>query len=98
MTKKYCSNPFAGQCEAPVSGARRLSSLFLSLVTATWIAVILLSVGVARAQSGSDLTGTITDPSGAVVPNANVTVTSVETGKQRATTSNGAGLYDFPSL
>src|SRR5271156_1626995 len=99
MIKKWHHpNPFAGQCEAPVTGARRLSRLFLPLMIATWITVVVLSGGVAKAQNGGDLTGTVSDPSGAVIPNANVSVTSVETGKQRTTTSNGAGIFDFPSL
>src|SRR5271163_3847351 len=98
IIKRHYPNPFAGQCEAPVSWARRLSRLFLPLMIATCITVIVLSGGVAKAQNGGALTGTITDPTGAVVPNANVSVTSVETGKQRTTTSNGAGIFDFPSL
>ncbi|HEX3469727.1 MAG TPA: carboxypeptidase-like regulatory domain-containing protein, partial [Silvibacterium sp.] len=39
------------------------------------------------------LTGTITDKSGAVVPNANVTLTNQDTGQVRTTTSNGQGDY-----
>jgi hypothetical protein len=89
-------SPFAGQCEANPSDFRRLPRIFLPLVTAVWLLVFCVSV--ASAQSGGELTGTISDPSGAVIPNANVTATSVETGKQHTTVSNGSGVYDFPSL
>jgi len=46
----------------------------------------------------SSLTGTVTDPTGAVIPGAQVTITNVKTGAQRATTANGAGYYTMPLL
>ena len=50
-------------------------------------------------QGGSaSLTGTILDPSGGLVPNANVTIRNVDTGVETRTTSNNAGIYNFPSL
>ncbi len=42
--------------------------------------------------------GTITDPAGAAIPNANVTVTSVQTGIQQKAQSNASGNYIFPAL
>lgn len=42
------------------------------------------------------ITGTITDPTGAVVPNATVTITNVGTNISQKTTSNGEGEYRFP--
>ena len=44
------------------------------------------------------ITGTITDPSGAAIPNAKVTATDVARGTVYPTQSNSAGLYDFPRL
>src|SRR5580658_2930120 len=87
---------FAGQCEANRGDACRSLRLLSSLLTVVWLLVV--SVSMASAQSGGELSGTVTDPSGAVIPNANITATSVETGKQHATVSNGSGVYDFPSL
>jgi hypothetical protein len=52
----------------------------------------------AWAQSTASLSGTVTDPSGAVVPNAQVTVHSLETGLDRVVKTDSAGLYDVPSL
>src|ERR1700722_11022128 len=42
--------------------------------------------------------GTITDPAGAAIPNANVTVTSLQTGIQQKAQSNASGNYIFPAL
>src|SRR5579863_2623466 len=44
------------------------------------------------------IVGTVTDPSGGVVPNVNITVTQVETGLQHKTTTNDSGTYIVPDL
>jgi hypothetical protein len=44
------------------------------------------------------MTGTITDSSGAVVPNANVTVTNIATSVSDKTVSNSSGTYSFKGL
>ena len=50
------------------------------------------------AQSTASITGTVTDPTGAVVPNATVTVRNLGTGEERTTQTDSAGLYIVPSL
>jgi len=42
------------------------------------------------------ITGTITDPTGAVVPNASVTITNVGTNVSQSTTTGGDGSFRFP--
>lgn len=42
------------------------------------------------------ITGTITDPSGAVVPDATVTITNTGTGVSQTTTTSANGAYRFP--
>ena len=68
---------------------------------------IILAVGLlvalfgttARAQyEDGSLTGTIHDATGAVVANAAVTVTNVNTGISTLVTTNGSGDYEVPSL
>ncbi|MFP5204923.1 MAG: carboxypeptidase-like regulatory domain-containing protein, partial [Acidobacteriota bacterium] len=47
--------------------------------------------------SGSIL-GTVTDPTGAVVPNAKITITNIDNGFVRTTVSNGTGNFSLPDL
>src|SRR5205823_2244217 len=44
------------------------------------------------------LTGVISDPSGASVANAKVTLRNAESGDERNTTTNGEGYYTFASV
>ncbi len=52
----------------------------------------------AVAQESATLTGTVTDPSGAVVANAQITVANVERGIERTTASNADGEWATPAL
>ena len=49
-------------------------------------------------QTTGEITGTVTDSSGAVVPGATVTATDTGTQQVRATTSNNTGNYVLPYL
>ena len=57
----------------------------------------LVSIPVFAALTG-DLSGTVTDPSGAVVSQAKVTVKSVATGATRVVTTNDFGQFSVPQL
>ncbi len=75
--------------------------MFLSRqVIRTAFVILLGSLSAAMyAQSGSGtLQGTVVDPSGAVVPNARIHITSATTGVSRDVTSNNDGLYSAPNL
>jgi hypothetical protein len=79
-----------GQC----ANIYRYAGLFLVLLA-------LLSFGsrVAFAQlSTADILGTITDPSGAVVSKATVTLVNADTHEQRVDTSNDSGDFHFTLL
>ncbi len=52
----------------------------------------------ARAQALGAITGTVSDPSGAAVPNAKVTATETGTTFERSITADAAGRYTIPSL
>src|SRR5438874_938237 len=59
----------------------------------------ILSAGQLRAQvAGATLSGTVNDPSGAVVPNAQVSARNTATGVTRAATTDSAGFYSIPNL
>jgi hypothetical protein len=52
----------------------------------------------AAAQNNATLQGTVTDPSGAAVPGANVTVTEQATGATRQTQTTNTGFYQVAQL
>ncbi len=70
----------------------------LVFVFACLLACFLFPAKQLSAQTVSSITGTITDSSGAVVPNATVTVTNVNTGVAKTATSNSAGSYEVTDL
>ena len=68
-----------------------------------WLGLFLLVAlftGRALAQSivTGDAVGTVTDPSGAVVSGATVTLTSADTGATQSVTTGSNGFYRFPLL
>ncbi len=76
-----------------------------SLVTLRTIALVTLllaagSTGILLGQNANtgEMRGVVSDPSGAVVPGVNVTITNVLTGVTTRTTTNASGIYDAPTL
>jgi hypothetical protein len=71
-----------------------------SFSAAAALAVFLgLGIGIARGQAvNATLLGTVTDASGAVIPNATVTITEQRTGVSRSGKTNESGNYTFPDL
>lgn len=61
-------------------------------------AIVLMAGAAARAQSTATVSGTVTDPSGAVVPQAQVTVRGISTGVTRAVGTDSSGSFSVPSL
>ena len=58
----------------------------------------LLFVAIAGAQENAAITGTVTDQSGAALPNATVMVTHIATGITHSTVTSGDGLFSFSAL
>src|ERR1700728_2784921 len=80
-----------GQCR------RILSQRFRPSVFS--MAILLLFTSAALAQlTTADILGTVTDQTGASVPNASVTLTNLGTNDQRTVQSNGSGDYSFTLL
>ena len=77
---------------------KKTTSLTLKLVVSLlFIAGFCVADASAQTVSGT-LRGTVSDPTGALVPNATVTVRSTETGLERTVTTNEEGLYNMPFL
>ena len=87
--KRLCSRSFA------FSKLLTIPHIALSI-----FALLLIASPSARAQGGGNvaITGTVSDPSGAVIAGAKVTVTQLSTSLVRTDTTNSAGLFNFPSL
>src|SRR5215472_1922311 len=69
----------------------------LQFCLAVFALLALTCTGFAQIQNGQ-FTGTVTDPSGAAVPNAKVTVTNQATNLSIVTTTNQSGQYTAKEL
>ena len=56
------------------------------------------TLGSAQVAGTAALTGTVTDPSGAIVVGADVTATNLATGSKRSTTTDAAGKYQISQV
>jgi hypothetical protein len=70
--------------------------------TMHWFVCALLAAAsgtcLAQSISSGDIRGTVTDPSGALIPDVTVSVLNVDTGVTKDFTTNAAGLYDTNSI
>jgi Carboxypeptidase regulatory-like domain/TonB dependent receptor-like, beta-barrel/TonB-dependent Receptor Plug Domain len=73
------------------------SRLVLLLLCLTCLGLILTTAGFAQKITG-DISGTVTDPSGAAVANAVVNVQNLGTGEKATATTNEAGFYRIVNL
>src|SRR5919199_6378214 len=83
------------------SSPPRLSRVNQQEVTVMKRAVALLIVCFASAFSQTEkgaITGPVTDAAGAVIPEARVTVTNVETNVSQVLSTNAEGQYEAPFL
>src|SRR5229473_4355107 len=77
----------------------QLSSLKSLLYSALVLKLALIfSMPAAAQRITGTLRGQILDPSGAAVPNAQITATNEDTGVSIKISATSAGTYDFPSL
>jgi len=78
---------------------------YLTLLARAWRAGLLLGLAlisffsiVARADTGGSISGTVTDQSGAVIPDTTVTALNLDTTVQQTTKTNTNGFYNFTAL
>ena len=79
-------------------GPRQLCGISGWILPLIAVALLLLSVPLTHAQTTAQLTGTVQDTSGAMIPGAQITLTDEATGITRVVQSNRQGLFAFPSL
>jgi hypothetical protein len=63
-----------------------------------FVCVSLMCCATAFTQQVAQISGTVTDQSGAVIPEVTLTVTQNATGLKRAATSDSKGIYIMPDL
>src|ERR1035441_9075974 len=73
------------------------SKLLSALVVVAVLAALFCSRAGAQVDTGTIL-GTVKDSSGAVIPGANVTVKSTDTGQERKVITSAGGDYSIPNL
>src|SRR5262245_23705259 len=69
-----------------------------SALTVLLLLLALCASALGQQAAKATLTGTVTDPNGAVIAGASVTATQMATGIRRATVSNDEGLYVLTDL
>jgi hypothetical protein len=63
------------------------------------VAVFLLrALAMAQGETTSAIVGSVTDPAGAAIPGATVTVTNIENGLKRSMQTDDSGRFSFPQL
>src|SRR5208283_5189720 len=62
------------------------------------IALLFVNPVVGQSLVTGSITGTVKDPSEAIVPNASVELENLQTGEKQSATSNAEGVYRFALL
>lgn len=76
---------------------RKVSRIFLRAGCAALL-IAAFALGASAQSNKGTITGTVTDPNGAVVKDAKVTVTNVANGESRDVTTSDDGTYSIPAL
>jgi len=73
---------------------------FRTVIARCIFALILVAASAVSlyAQTAGQISGRVTDPAGAVVPDANITLKNVGTGTERTTVTTRSGDYTFPDV
>src|SRR5580658_3256777 len=59
---------------------------------------LLRALAMAQGETTSAIVGSVTDPAGAAIPGATVTVTNIENGLKRSVKTDDSGRFSFPQL
>ncbi len=69
-----------------------------ALLACAWIAVFVSSCFAQSSAGGGSIQGAVKDATGAILPNAKITILHVETGRATNTVSNSEGYFSTPAL
>jgi hypothetical protein len=91
---------FSDSKVAHSGGGRMFSKRVVLLVCSLVCLFVLTPTALLFAQTGGTgiVVGTVTDPSGAAVPGATITLTDTATNGERTAITNEAGRYNFPNV
>src|SRR3954451_20736931 len=76
---------------------RKSNSQALRIFVVLLVGLVFLGVA-GFGQETASIVGTVSDPTGAAVPNAKIVITNTDTGLARPLTSNSSGAYTAPQL
>ena len=93
MSSSLMQTFFAARIRPAGSRMKGLGSLCIAL-----IALFLILAPQAGAQDNATINGSVADNSGAVVPNAAVSITNNATTQTRETTANSVGAFHFGNV
>ena len=93
MSSSLMQTFFAARIRPACSRMKGLGSLCIAL-----IALFLILAPQAGAQDNATINGSVADNSGAVVPNAAVSITNNATTQTRETTANSVGAFHFGNV
>ena len=81
-----------------ISRVHLYRSLAFPLLLAALILGIFTTVPIYAQVVGATMSGTVTDPSGAVIPNAQIVIKNTATGVTRNARTDSSGFYNTPNL
>ena len=76
---------------------RRMPMKKVKICLLSLLVLFVTTIAFSQGETGQ-INGTVTDPNGAVIPNATVTVRSVATGQTRSVQTDGEGFYQITNL
>src|ERR1700674_1143453 len=80
------------------SGLSRNVTTMQLVLLLVFTAFVMRIPTMAQGETTSAIVGSVTDPTGAAIPGATVTVTNVENGLKRSVNTDDAGRFSFPQL
>src|SRR5882757_9731763 len=82
----------------PIYGGNAMKMRWSSTMFVVLLAVGIIGTAFAQSTNSGDISGTVTDNTGAAVPGATVTVVNIDTGVSKTLVTNDSGVYDTSSI